>query len=108
MDAGLWEDAYRQHSQQRGLASVLQADHRDIHLGRPVHRRQTVSTVYLWADYEIQEGGCFFTGVMIAQHAAAFVQQTATHQNNLNNQSYTFLNMFAMMVRSETLAARGR
>lgn len=26
---------YRQHSQQGGLASILQPDHCDIHLGRP-------------------------------------------------------------------------
>lgn len=28
--------SYRQNSQQRRLASILQTDHRDIHLGRPV------------------------------------------------------------------------
>jgi hypothetical protein len=35
--------AYRQHSQQRRLACILQPDHRDIHLGRPIHRAVVVS-----------------------------------------------------------------
>ena len=34
-------NAYRQNPQQRGLARILQADHRDIHLRRPVIRRHS-------------------------------------------------------------------
>lgn len=44
IDLGMVCGAYRQNSQERSLASILQTDHRNVHLRRPVNRGFLVSS----------------------------------------------------------------
>lgn len=57
------EDTHRQNPQQRCLASVLQPDHGDVHLGRPVgDDSQHAGGIKLEHDV-ISEGKCSCAGV---------------------------------------------
>jgi hypothetical protein len=44
IDLGMVCGAYRQNSQEGSLASILQTDHRNVHLRRPVNRGFLVSS----------------------------------------------------------------
>jgi hypothetical protein len=44
------EGTHRQNSQQRRLASILQPDHGDVHLGRPAEGRAVSSQLGSWRD----------------------------------------------------------
>ncbi len=89
--------AYRQNSQQRGLASILQADHRDIHLGGPIIV-QFRSATYLWRLRRCLEFAERRDGTTCSRIDTA----AETDQNNLNSQSYTRLNIPAMVAGSQS------
>ncbi len=81
------ERTYRQNPQKRCLSSILQTDHRNIHLRGPNPEDISIDQVV----------GETFSAEMIAQHVLRLTQQMGTYQNNLNSQSYTFLKIPAMM-----------
>jgi hypothetical protein len=41
------EGTHRQNSQQRRLASILQPDHGDVHLGRPAHTEDSQPSAWV-------------------------------------------------------------
>jgi len=92
--------AYCQDSQQRSLSSILQADHRDIHLSCPVQRERFVSAVQTITGevYRII-AFCLFN---YDHNILVFAQRT--HQNSRSNQSYTLLKMPAMVSRADRVS----
>lgn len=90
--------SYRQDSEQRGLASILETDHRNIHLGRPAVEKYRLA----WSAHHLGVVERWNIAAVIYRIECAGTVRTATHQNNLSSQSYTLLKRPAMIARFDT------
>lgn len=83
------QSAYREHSQERRLSSILQANHGYIHFGCPIHRKATVNCyLSLLFNRKERKGTMVDGGDSLALRWNSSPHwQGKTYQNNRKSQS---------------------